>query len=112
MAHFSQVLHLPVVDYLTWISDLSTIFERVDGPQTKHAKTGLSLLDFFQSSCTSEDAADAPVTENNGLSILMDMGESSMCCSTLRNPGLEQLGVEDVRKWVGYWRRIGALPSL
>ncbi|KAI0695501.1 polyketide synthase [Cerioporus squamosus] len=104
MAHFSAVLDLPVVDYSTWISNLTT-------SQAKYAKPGLSLLDFFQSHCTSGDAAGAPVTENNGLSILMDLGETSMRCSTLRNPGLEQLGVEDVLKWVGYWRRTGALPS-
>lgn len=111
MAHFSQVLDLPVVDYSTWISNLSRILDRVDGSKAKYAMPGLSLLDFFQSSCTSGLAAGAPVTENNGLSILMELGESSMRCPILSNSDIEQLGIEDVRRWVGYWRRSGALPS-
>ena len=114
MSQFSSVLNLPIVDYPSWISAFSTVLDRVDASRAKYAKLGLSLLDFFQSNCTSGDAVDSPVTENNGLSILMGLGERSMRYRALQNSGVMQLGAEDVRKWVEYWRRIGtlALPSM
>ena len=110
MGHFSTVLDLPTTDYPTWISKLSTIHESSGSANTKFAKTAFSLIRSLQP--CSPDAARAPAYENNGLSIFMDLGESSMRCSVLQDASLDQLGLEDVRGWVEYWRRVGSLPSV
>ena len=108
MAHFSAVLGWPVVDYAAWIAELSTLHERPGTYNAKVVNAAVSLLGIFPSGETSMPAS---VAENNGLSVLMALGESSLRFSVLRGDGVEQLGIEDVRKWVDYWRRTGSLPS-
>lgn len=40
-----------------------------------------------------------------------DVALAKQASPTLDDPNLRQLGPEDVRKWLAYWRKVGLLPS-
>ncbi|KAI0683985.1 polyketide synthase [Cerioporus squamosus] len=108
MGHFSTILGLPMIDYATWMSQVPTLRERPGAYDAKFVQAAVSLSEIFPSGASTLDVS---VAENDSQSVLMALGESSMRISVLRDPGLKQLDVDDVRKWVEYWRRTGSLPS-
>ena len=108
MHELSQILGISTVPHSEWISKLTSA--RPDARSTKFISPALTLVDHLRPRYPDDEALRVRVTENNGLSVLMDIQESLPHVAVLRNPSLPQLSGEDVRKWVGYWRSIGALP--
>jgi hypothetical protein len=66
------------------------------------------------SSCSTSSACSSTAlyeekTESMGLLPSVDVSRASAQSKTLGDPGLKQLGADDVNKWVMYWKRVGFL---
>ena len=111
MACFSELLGVPVISYAEWLSKLTRTLEKPDPLTSEYVAPALRLLQMWQSASDLDSAQrQTRILESNGFMVLLDIEESSRRCAALSNPSFLRLSIDDVRKWVEYWRSIRALP--
>ena len=111
MGHFSSVLKVPTVPYQKWLARLVEEVESPNAQLTEYVAPAIRLLSVWQAPFMNPSKPHALIPESNGIAILLGIEESIKHCPSLRDPSLPQIGIEDVRKWVVYWRSVGAMPS-
>ncbi|KAI1798467.1 polyketide synthase [Ganoderma leucocontextum] len=111
MGHFSSALKVPTVPYQKWLARLVEEVESPNAQLAEYVAPAIRLLSVWQAPFVNPTKPQALVPESNGIAILLDIEDSAKRCAPLRDPSLPQIGVEDVRKWVAYWRSVGAMPS-
>lgn len=108
MERLGEHLGLPLVPYSEWLNALessATTSSSIPGVSTTSlSNPAISLLHFYRSArlpsaADSEAFGFTPMKTNNAV-------ETVPWLNTL-----EQIGKEDIDKWVGYWRRVGLLRS-
>ncbi|EJF59192.1 ketoacyl-synt-domain-containing protein [Dichomitus squalens LYAD-421 SS1] len=110
MSELSRLLRVSTVPYEEWLSRITTAHP--DRRLGKFVSPALTLVDHLRPRYPDDEALRVRVTENNGLSVLMDVEDSLPYSAVLSNPSLPQLNREEVRKWIDYWRSVGALPTM
>lgn len=111
MGHFSSVLQIPTVPPQKWFARLVEQIESPNPQLAEYVAPALRLVSVWQATIVNPSKPQALIPESNGIGILLDIEDSAKRCALLRDPSLPQIGVEDVRKWIAHWMRLGALPS-
>ncbi|KZT71132.1 ketoacyl-synt-domain-containing protein [Daedalea quercina L-15889] len=105
-AHFALVLALPLVPYADWIVRLERGLS-LEAAAPRGLEHGLRLLEIFRSAAD----ADEPTPDVMGKIVpRVDITHALVHSAALREGTLPQIGREDVRRWIEYWRREGFLP--
>ena len=113
MDHFSSIMKLPIVPYLDWLSKLLAVLDSTDTKLSKYVAPATRLLPIWQSAARySTPPHEGLITESMGIGVLLDIEDSAQRCSLLRDPSLRHIEVDDVRKWIAYWRSVDALPAI
>lgn len=94
--HFSAALNVPMVEYGEWLTRLE---QTADDKEAYANNPALHLLDFFRSVQKSVPSDDK---EALGLPRL----ETDRAVRVAPSLKCEQLGKEDVDKWLAFWRRV------
>ncbi|KAJ8488944.1 hypothetical protein ONZ45_g13773 [Pleurotus djamor] len=103
---------LPLVPYAEWAKQLEDIGNTSRSDRKKQQELlekvpALKLLEFFKSGVPIEEAASAEHGEAMGIPLL-DTSETQKASPALG--GVErQVGEEDARSWILYWREVGFL---
>lgn len=98
MELLAGVLGLPQCTYATWILKLEAEAQgRRLNADTIHRLPALKAFDFFRGLRDTADAFEVPVECTNAM-----RASPSLCA-------VPQLGEDDVKRWVGYWRGMGFL---
>lgn len=111
MQHISHALCLPLAPYPRWLAALEAQSESSD-PKIAESSPALKLLEFFQYSSTRGNPSSSSMTTNDNF-----LEPSASCkgaleiSQTLRNAQSTPLGMNDVQRWLAYWRSVGFIPS-
>ena len=105
------MLFRSTVPYQKWLAKLVQEVESPNAQLAEYVAPAIRLLSVWQAPFVNPTKPQALVPESNGIAILLDIDDSAKRCAPLRDPSLPQIGVEDVQKWVAYWRSVGAMPS-
>ena len=93
---------VPLVPFATWLAkleDYATSQGESAGATKLHA---LHLLPKFREMRLQTDKGKMALGTAD-----MDVSRAKEASPTLADPGLRQIGVEDVKRWVAYWRKVG-----
>ena len=111
-------LDVPVVEAATWLKNLEAAKEA--NATASKDQPAFQLLEFYRVSLAGKEQ-DTPAAANGNSSALDKeaLGGGSalvvknvlQVSKTLGNPELKPLGEDDVVKWLGYWKQIGALRT-
>lgn len=108
MESAASIMGVPLVPYSVWLQRLEES-RQTNVAKADHAGYGeniaLQLLDFFQQA--------APQSSNKHIGFLpgLDCSQAKLASSTLGDPSLQQVGKDDVERWLRYWVKIGFLPA-
>ncbi|KAH9912112.1 acetyl-CoA synthetase-like protein [Fomitopsis serialis] len=93
---------VPLVPFATWLAKLEE-YAAAQGETTGAARLhALHLLPKFREIRLQTDKGKMTLGTAD-----MDVSRAKEASPTLADPGLRQIGVEDVKRWVAYWRKIG-----
>ena len=109
--NFSSALKVPVASYQSWLSKLIEAAQSPDSEQTHFIAHAVKLLPIWKSIAAQAMEKGSLVPDSMGIGILLDIEDSAQHCTPLRDPSFPQIGLEDVRRWVDHWKRMGATPS-
>jgi thioester reductase-like protein len=103
----ADALSVPIVSYREWLSKLEETGREVDrGHTVALDNPALKLMDFYRVR-TITDGSKGP-REALGFPIL-NLSKALQISSTLHSSNLQQMGKEDVEKWIQYWKSKGFL---
>ncbi|TBU55410.1 polyketide synthase [Dichomitus squalens] len=111
MHNFSLELKVPVIPYQSWLSKLVQTVQSSDPHIAHYLAPAARLLPIWKSIAAQATDRRSLVSESIGIGILLDIENSAQHCAALRNHSLQQLGPDDVGRWVEYWKRVGAMSS-
>ena len=109
LAPLSASLALPAVPYAAWVAKLEASASTHAGDADAEVELvrrnpALKILEFYN-----DAKAKMPLSpEAMGLPML-EVVRALEAAPSLRPEALPQLSAEDVERWVGYWRRVGAI---
>lgn len=89
------------MSYSEWVSRL----EAANTVKAAEKNSALRLLDFYKAI---DRAYDGP--EAAGFPTL-SMDAAKRVCPMLADQNLKPVGPEDAKKWLSYWRSVGALKA-
>ncbi len=95
----SSALRIPLVPYSQWIGAIEQTSQNEGSDRAASETPALQLLEFFRS----QGSGDTNNGEAFGFPSLQTTNLEQS--ATLGN--LRQLGIEDVDKWLNYWRGAG-----
>jgi hypothetical protein len=100
---FCSLLIVPIVPYSEWLSRLEESQAITTAPteapiEALQNNPALRLIGFFRSDVIG-------LASTKGISLSLD--EAQKASETLSVDKLAQLGIEDVKRWVDYWRSTG-----
>jgi len=106
MGYISEILHIPVIPYDDWLTRLDDI------PSTSQSLKNipaLQLLEFYQGYTKSTKCGDP----NQGVSIspMYELTGTIAAAPSLSPSRLPKLSREDVKTWIDYWIKKGALKA-
>ncbi|KAH9934268.1 putative polyketide synthase [Fomitopsis serialis] len=106
---FASVLNLPLAPYSDWITRLERGLVSTDETDaTRYLQHGLRLLDIFRLASD----PDEPRPDVMGKLVPhIDITHGLEASATLREGKVAKIGVEDVRRWVDYWRKEAFIPA-
>ncbi|EGN93439.1 hypothetical protein SERLA73DRAFT_172085 [Serpula lacrymans var. lacrymans S7.3] len=108
-AVLSSEFSVPLVPYTEWLSRLEQEAVDAEDNSSDLKVTGyiraLRLQSFFKHIATKTASSEAFGFDS------FDTREAIALSSQLANPALRQLGREDVKNWLGYWRNKGLLEK-
>jgi thioester reductase-like protein len=99
---FCSLLAIPLVPYSKWLSRLEGSSQAITTASAKAPTEALKnnpalrLIEFFRSDVMGLASA-------KGIPLL-SLDEAQKASETLRGDKLAQLGIEDVKRWIDYWR--------
>ncbi|KAH9834865.1 uncharacterized protein C8Q71DRAFT_797672 [Rhodofomes roseus] len=96
----SAELAVPLVPFATWLAKLEE-YAAAQGDRTARLHA-LHLLPKFRGILLQEDKGRMALGMAN-----MDISRAKEASPTLADPRLRQLSVEDVTRWIAYWRKVG-----
>lgn len=100
VGYISATLGVPLVSYSEWLQRLEQT-ESTQSPTKVHA---LRLIDYYRAI----SKADLSKLEVAGVpKFATDNAQKGS--SVLSDPGIKQIGEEDMQKWLDYWRSSGLL---
>jgi hypothetical protein len=101
---FSALLGVPLVPYSEWLARLEesgkATREKNDDLRNNPA---LRIIELFRTDSMG-------IASARGISLL-SIDEAQKVSETLRDDNLPQLGIEDVKRWLDYWRNMGLLSQ-
>jgi hypothetical protein len=101
---FSALLGVPLVPYSVWLARLEesgkATREKNDDLRNNPA---LRIIELFRTDSMG-------IASARGISLL-SIDEAQKVSETLRDDNLPQLGIEDVKRWLDYWRNMGLLSQ-
>jgi len=103
--YVAAIIDIPVIPYDEWLRRLEA------SPKTSealHNNPALHLLDFYYASRAPKDRSDLSRREAMGLS-LFETRQTVVDAPTLKD--LAQLDMEEVSRWIDYWKSKGALDQ-
>ncbi|KZT63346.1 NAD(P)-binding protein [Daedalea quercina L-15889] len=106
--HVACELGARLVSYSEWLRDveLFAVFKADCSVRKARRLRAQALLPFFQ------DMNRTMLAGARAMGFPAWDGPRGVAASpTLADPNLEQLSVEDVKRWIGYWRRIGFIQD-
>ncbi|KIM78762.1 hypothetical protein PILCRDRAFT_10982 [Piloderma croceum F 1598] len=98
---FCSLLTVPLVPYSEWLSRLEESGQSASAKAPMEAlqsNPALRLIEFFRSDVMGLASA-------KGIPLSLD--EAQKASETLRVDNLAQLGIEDIKRWIDYWRSTG-----
>ena len=112
MSHFSKYLNIPIVPFSEWMSSLSSAHAELDQKATDpgavkeilSTNPALRLLNFFEKG---QERLNNPFVEPMGIARL-ECGNAVRDSKTLAST--RQIGEDNVRAWVSFWKGSGFLP--
>ncbi|CCL98280.1 uncharacterized protein FIBRA_00274 [Fibroporia radiculosa] len=111
MAHFSAMLNLPLVSYPEWVARLERDMADVEKARSPYLQAGIRLLEFFRVGSDPDHQNRVGNAMTGSRPIVVELEEARKVSKTL-DAGVPQLGEEDVRRWVEWWRTTGQLPTM
>lgn len=105
----SSILNVPVVPYSEWLAKLagfSTSSGRRDEAEAARRVPALRLLEFYQ---LMEAGAPGRPDDEVLMQKRFDTTQMIQASKALGSPGLSSLGLEDVLRWIAYWRSKGVV---
>ena len=112
MSHFSKYLNISIVPFSEWMSSLSSAHAELDQKATDpgavkeilSTNPALRLLKFFE---VGQERFNDPYVEPMGIARL-ECRNAVRDSKTLASTG--QIGEDNVRAWVSFWKGSGFLP--
>lgn len=98
----AELLNLPLFPFSDWLARLrgSAKDTTISEDELIKQNPGVMLLDFYRQ----EETATGGEKEAMGLRT-MDTSKATEVASALDGKRLKELNEEDVKRWVGYWRK-------
>ncbi len=95
----SSVLRIPLVPYSQWIGAIEQTSQNEGSDRAASETPALQLLEFFRSQGSGNT--------NNGEAFGFPSLRTTNLEQSATLGNLHQLGIEDVDKWLNYWRGAG-----
>ncbi|KAK0497789.1 hypothetical protein EDD18DRAFT_1159316 [Armillaria luteobubalina] len=92
----SSTLRIPLVPYSQWIGAIEKTYQNQESDRAASETPALRLLEFFRSQGGSDT--------NNGEAFGFPSLQTTNLEQSVTLENLRQLGIEDVDKWLNYWR--------
>lgn len=107
-SHFATTLGLPLVPYADWITRLELgLVSSGDVSMVRCLEHGLRLLDVFRFAADPNDPRPDVMSKFNPQ---VDITHGLEVSTTLRDRSIREIGLEEVSRWVNYWRVIRFIP--
>jgi len=108
-AAIASELSIPLVPFLEWLETLEkvalTLSQNTNEPHRRGPRV-VQLIPFFR--------AQVHKTASGRVALRwpdVEVREAVKGSLTLADPNLRQVGADDVKRWLGYWRKVGFLSG-
>jgi len=103
-----SVVLVPLDDWLAKLEQSARSLPKNDKERKARLRElrAILLIPYFRSLTKAVTASRAALNWPDP-----DVTEAVKASPTLANPELRQIGAEDVRRWLEYWRKVGLLPK-
>lgn len=109
---FSSTLGIPLVSYAEWLSRLEKEAQAISGLSAEaeaaaiQSNPALRLISFYRrASMNGGSSMEAMGTQ------ILSLEDAKKASVTMRDENLKQLGSENVKRWLAYWRSTGFLSK-
>ncbi|KAH9934294.1 uncharacterized protein B0H18DRAFT_980690 [Fomitopsis serialis] len=106
--HFALVLDLPLVSYSDWFTRLERgLMLHDDADMVRCLERGQRFLEQYRCPMNPYDSRPNVMKRLNPR---MDITHGLEASATLRDGVIPTIGIEEVSRWVNYWRQEGIIP--
>lgn len=114
MEPLASILNVPLVPYVEWFSRLENIAASAttavhDRQRRNQSRNALKLVEFYRLGMRSPSQRIS--TESMGLLPQVASEKAVRASPSLQDHSVRPLQVEDIHRWVKYWRDVGYLPQ-